>query len=227
LTEFNGQKISLPLHYSVCDQCGAELTNASQSQANKRAMVAAEKETHGLLAGESIQSLRKQYKLSQVEAAQLFGGGKVGFSRYENDDIVQSQAMDSFLRLCVTHSHNLIKLAAVRQVSLQARTRQDLQADAHRQMIAIAPKVEKTLGKRHGQRPQKARRGSQQRFAARQMCHHRALGLEGRSMKPSPLTLLTLDFLRVHVQAIHEATQTVEQFDFDGAMLSWSIQHGQ
>lgn len=46
-------------------------------------------------------------------------------------------------------------------------------------------------------------------------------------MKPSPLTLLTLDFLRVHVQAIHEATQSAEQFDFDGAMLSWSIQHGQ
>lgn len=46
-------------------------------------------------------------------------------------------------------------------------------------------------------------------------------------MKPSPLTLLTLDFLRVHVQAIHEATQTAEEFDFDGAMLSWSIKHGQ
>ncbi len=46
-------------------------------------------------------------------------------------------------------------------------------------------------------------------------------------MKPSPLTMLSLDFLRVHVQAIHEATQNAEQFDFDGAMLSWSIQHGQ
>ncbi len=46
-------------------------------------------------------------------------------------------------------------------------------------------------------------------------------------MKPSPLTLLTLDFLRVYVQANHEAKQTGEEFDFDGAMLSWSIKHGQ
>lgn len=145
LTEINGHNISLPLHYSVCDHCGAELTNASQSQANKRAMVAAEKQTHGLLAGESIRALRKQYKLSQIEAAQLFGGGKVGFSRYENDDIVQSQAMDSLLRLCMAHPHNLIKLAAIRQVSLHAKTRQDIQADAHRLMIAIAPKVQKLL----------------------------------------------------------------------------------
>lgn len=145
LTEINGQNISLPLHYSVCDQCGAELTNPSQSQANKRVMVAAEKQTLGLLTGESIRALRKQYKLSQIEAAKLFGGGKVGFSRYENDDIVQSQAMDSLLRLCMAHPHNLIKLAAIRQVSLHAKTRQDIHADAHLLMIAIAPKVQKLL----------------------------------------------------------------------------------
>lgn len=145
LTEINGQNISLPLHYSVCDQCGAELTNASQSQANKRVMVAAEKQTLGLLTGESIRALRKQYKLSQIEAAKLFGGGKVGFSRYENDDIVQSQAMDSLLRLCMAYPHNLIKLAAIRQVSLHAKTRQDIHADAHLLMIAIAPKVQKLL----------------------------------------------------------------------------------
>ena len=46
-------------------------------------------------------------------------------------------------------------------------------------------------------------------------------------MKPSPLTLLALDFLRVHIHADNEAKQTVEEFDFDGAMLSWSIKHGQ
>jgi hypothetical protein len=46
-------------------------------------------------------------------------------------------------------------------------------------------------------------------------------------MKPSPLTLLTLDFLRVHIHANHEAKQTVEEFDFEGATLSWSIKHGQ
>jgi len=46
-------------------------------------------------------------------------------------------------------------------------------------------------------------------------------------MKPSPLTMHSLDFLRVHVQADHTATQTAQAFDFDGAMLAWSIKHGQ
>lgn len=144
--EVNGQTVSLPLHYSVCDHCGAELTSASQAQANKRAMVAAEKQTLGLLAGASIRSFRQQYKITQIQAAQLFGGGKVGFSRYENDDIVQSQAMDSLLRLCIEHPYNLIRLARTRQVELDGVTRQGIHSDIQRETLAIAPIVQKILG---------------------------------------------------------------------------------
>lgn len=46
-------------------------------------------------------------------------------------------------------------------------------------------------------------------------------------MKPSPLTMRSLDFLRVHVEADHTAQQTAQAFDFDGALLAWSIKHGQ
>lgn len=46
-------------------------------------------------------------------------------------------------------------------------------------------------------------------------------------MKPSPLTMLGLDFLRVHIEADHTAEQSAQAFDFDGAMLAWSIKHGQ
>lgn len=46
-------------------------------------------------------------------------------------------------------------------------------------------------------------------------------------MKASPLTARSLDFLRVHVQADYQAEQAPDQFDFDGALLSWSIKHGQ
>ena len=46
-------------------------------------------------------------------------------------------------------------------------------------------------------------------------------------MKASPLTMLGLDFLRVHIEADHTAEQTAPSFDFDGAMLAWTIQHGQ
>lgn len=149
-TEFNpieshGQTLSVALRYSVCNHCGAELTNAAQSQANKRAMQAAEKQVVGLLSGATIRDFRKQFGLSQIEAAQLFGGGKVGFSRYENDDIVQSQAMDSLLRLCMHHPHHLLALARIRQVSLSRNTLHKLHGDAHQQLLDIAPKVQQIL----------------------------------------------------------------------------------
>jgi len=174
--EVNGQTVSLPLLYSVCDHCGAELTNGAQAQANKRAMVAAEKQTQGLLTGSRIRSFRKQYKLSQQEAAQIFGGGKVGFSRYENDDIVQSQAMDSLLRLCMEQPHNLIKLAAMRQVPLQAQTRQDIHADVHRQMLAIAPRVQASLENAMAQQ-----RKAQATIASND-CHHEKFAFTERTV---------------------------------------------
>ncbi|MCO4245814.1 type II toxin-antitoxin system MqsA family antitoxin, partial [Acidovorax facilis] len=57
------------------------------------------KQVDGLLTGDEIAALRKQYKLKQAQAAQLFGGGPVAFSKYENDDVAQSEAMDTLLRL--------------------------------------------------------------------------------------------------------------------------------
>lgn len=143
--ETHGQTLSVALRYSVCNYCGAELTNAAQSQANKRAMQAAEKQALGLLGGDAIRAFRKQFGLRQMEAAQLFGGGKVGFSRYENDDIVQSLAMDSLLRLCMQHPHHLLALARIRQVSLSPNTLQHLHGNAHQQLLAIAPKVQQIL----------------------------------------------------------------------------------
>ena len=49
----------------------------------------------------SLQYSRQQraYQLTQAQAAKLFGGGPVAFSKYENDDVAQSEAMDTLLRL--------------------------------------------------------------------------------------------------------------------------------
>lgn len=46
-------------------------------------------------------------------------------------------------------------------------------------------------------------------------------------MNPSPITFVSLKFLRVHVEADFGA-QTIqsEDFNFDGAMLAWSLNHG-
>lgn len=46
-------------------------------------------------------------------------------------------------------------------------------------------------------------------------------------MKASPITFRALKFLRVNVEANHQADEkSAPEFDFDGAMLAWSINHG-
>lgn len=98
-TEYKGQKATLPLHFRLCDACGSDFAGSSESKMNKRALMAFRKKVDGLLTGKEIAALRQQYKLTQGQAARLFGGGPVAFSKYENDDVAQSESMDTLLRL--------------------------------------------------------------------------------------------------------------------------------
>ncbi len=97
--DYKGQTTELDLHYSVCDSCGSEQADASQTRDNKRIMLAFKKQVDGLMSGAEVRALRKRFSLSQAEAAKLFGGGPVAFSKYESDDVAQSEAMDRLLRL--------------------------------------------------------------------------------------------------------------------------------
>lgn len=97
--EYKGQITILALHYSVCDECGSEQADAGQLRSNKRAMIAFKKSVDGLLSGAEVRSIREGLGISQSEAARIFGGGPVAFSKYETDDVAQSEAMDKLLRL--------------------------------------------------------------------------------------------------------------------------------
>lgn len=97
--EYKGQSAVLDARYSVCDACGSEQTNAAQSRVNKRAMLAFKKRVDGLLTGAEVRALRERLGINQAEAARIFGGGPVAFSKYENDDVAQSEAMDKLLRV--------------------------------------------------------------------------------------------------------------------------------
>ncbi len=97
--EYHRTKGSVALEYSECSFCGSEQANSAQTRANKRAMIAFKKEIDGLLIGEQIRALRNRYQITQSQAARIFGGGPVAFSKYESDDVMQSEAMDNLLRM--------------------------------------------------------------------------------------------------------------------------------
>lgn len=98
-SEYKGNRAMVPLHYKVCDACLSDFAGADEGRLNKRAILAFRKSVDGLLTGEEIHALRKRYRLTQDQAAKLFGGGPVAFSKYENDDVAHSESMDSLLRL--------------------------------------------------------------------------------------------------------------------------------
>ena len=97
--EYKGHRAELPSHYKQCDTCTSDFAGMAESKLNKRIVMAFRKQVEGLLTGDEITALRKQYQLTQAQAAKLFGGGPVAFSKYENDDVAQSEAMDTLLRL--------------------------------------------------------------------------------------------------------------------------------
>lgn len=98
-TEYKGKKATVSSRYLLCDTCGSDFAGADEMRANKRAVMAFRKQVDGLLTGTEIAALRARYKLNQKQAARLFGGGPVAFSKYENDDVAHSEAMDKLLRL--------------------------------------------------------------------------------------------------------------------------------
>lgn len=77
-TEYKGTKALLPMHYQLCDTCTSDYAGMAESKLNKRIVMAFRKQVDALLTGDEITALRKQYQLTQAQAARLFGGGPVG-----------------------------------------------------------------------------------------------------------------------------------------------------
>lgn len=96
--EYKGQRTMLPLYYVVCDHCKSDFATSVEGRLSRRALLAWHKQIDGLLVGREIAAIRKRYGLTQTQASRLFGVEGVAFSKYENDDVVQSEAMDSLLR---------------------------------------------------------------------------------------------------------------------------------
>jgi HTH-type transcriptional regulator/antitoxin MqsA len=95
--EYKDHKTVLDTLYSVCDVCGCEQANATQTRYNKRLVIAFKKQVDGILTGAEIKAIRLRLGIKQHEAAAIFGGGSVAFSKYENDDVIPAESMNNLL----------------------------------------------------------------------------------------------------------------------------------
>lgn len=127
------------MRYSYCPECESEQTSPDQLDFNaglvkaayvrERLIVKAKK---SLLTGTAIRGLREMLGLTQQEAARLFGGGPNAFSKYENEDVVQSVSMDRLLRLVAFKPSLMPALADIsgETLSLKARDAYVLRSSA-------------------------------------------------------------------------------------------------
>lgn len=96
---YEGVTESIPMYFSVCDACGSDQAGDEESRRNKRTILAFRKRVDGFLTGAEIRAMRQRRGITQQQAAKIFGGGPVAFSKYENDDLVPSDAMNKLLRV--------------------------------------------------------------------------------------------------------------------------------
>ncbi|WP_417028127.1 type II toxin-antitoxin system MqsA family antitoxin [Citrobacter sp.] len=89
--------------YFTCDSCRVEQAGASELKYNKRAMNCFKKEVDGLLTGKEVYDIRIRLGLTQDEASLVFGGGPNAFTKYENNDVIQSESMDKLLRVASSY----------------------------------------------------------------------------------------------------------------------------
>lgn len=113
----NGQALVVDgLEGCECAACGADPILPAQIKRNQALIANAKRAADGLLSGEAIFKVRKKLHLTQLKAAEVFGGGPKAFAKYERGAVVQSAAMDSLLRLVDRHPELLREIEEFRGV---------------------------------------------------------------------------------------------------------------
>lgn len=119
---YKGQTKQVTDTYFTCGFCHVEQAGASELKQNKRVMNCFKKEVDGLLTGKEVHGIRIRLGLTQDEASLVFGGGPNAFTKYENDDVIQSESMDKLLRVANSYPAVFADLCEKAGVSTKIQT---------------------------------------------------------------------------------------------------------
>ena len=111
--EYKGATITLPQPGHYCSVCNEGYLDPVQARANEREFRAFHNRIDGLLTPDEIKTFRKTVGITQADAAHIFGGGPMAFSKYERGEAAHSRALDILMRLILAGE---ISLDSVRQV---------------------------------------------------------------------------------------------------------------
>lgn len=96
----NGEEIAVPAtRHLRCPRCGEVLLGLQHARRLGQDAIAIYRRRHGLLSGEQIRAIREHFGLTQAEFAELLKLGANTLSRWESGRNVQTESMDTLLRL--------------------------------------------------------------------------------------------------------------------------------
>src|SRR5262245_25941230 len=96
----NGEEMVVPgAAHRHCPKCGEVVLRTSEARRLAEDAIALYRRKHGLLAADQIRGLRERFGLTQAAFARLLRLGSNTLSRWEAGRNVQTEAMDTLLRL--------------------------------------------------------------------------------------------------------------------------------
>lgn len=96
----NGEEITVPSAVHLrCPTCGEVVLRATDARRLGEDAITIYRRQHGLLAAEQIRGIRERFGVTQAAFARLLRLGSNTLSRWESGRNVQTEAMDTLLRL--------------------------------------------------------------------------------------------------------------------------------
>jgi putative zinc finger/helix-turn-helix YgiT family protein len=96
----NGEEVTVPgAQHLRCPKCGEIVLTGKAARRLGEDAIAIYRRKHGLLSADQIRAIRERFELTQAAFARLLRLGSNTLSRWEAGRNVQTEAMDTLLRL--------------------------------------------------------------------------------------------------------------------------------
>jgi len=104
---YKGVKFYINQPANWCSSCGEGIISAKDNNEVLPLIQAEKSRIDGLLTPDEVKQVRKKLKLSQKQAAALFGGGINAFSRYETGKLPVPKPLSLLLTVLRNHPNQL------------------------------------------------------------------------------------------------------------------------
>jgi HTH-type transcriptional regulator/antitoxin MqsA len=104
--------------YAICDHCNTKGFLPGQRNANRASISAFQSFLPEYISPSDVLAVREKYCLTQADATKIFGGGKLGFSKWERGTATPSGTTARLLKLALNFPQAMKYLCEQANVSL-------------------------------------------------------------------------------------------------------------